>query len=80
MVPWRTLVNDVMMDIHSLKIDDLKDIDVFDVYEPTNNDEYKSLSFHLIFRNNERTLSSNEIEKYLELITKHLTSKGYKIR
>ena len=28
MVPWRTLVNDVMMDIHSLKIDDLKDIDV----------------------------------------------------
>lgn len=78
-VPRNLLVNEIMFDIHSLKIDDLKDVDIFDVYE-SGGDVDKSVSFHLIFRNDDKTLSSNEIEKYLELIKNHLLSKGYIVR
>lgn len=77
MVGNRVLVNDVMQDIQLLKIDDLKDIDIFDIYET---EGQKSLSFHLIFRNEERTLEANEVEKYLELIKQNLIKKGYIIR
>jgi phenylalanyl-tRNA synthetase beta chain len=80
MVAKKVLVNDVMMDIQSLKIDDLRDIDIFDIYEAEGQSGQKSLSFHLIFRNEERTLEANEIEKYLELIKQNLINKGYIIR
>jgi len=50
------LVQDVILNILQLKISDLKDIDLFDIYEM--DDSYKkSLSFHLIFRNEERTIT-----------------------
>ncbi len=78
-VPQKLLVNDVMVEIHLLKIEDLKDIDIFDVYESLA-DNKKSVSFHLMFRNDEKTLSSSEVDKYLELIKNHLQNKGYIIR
>jgi phenylalanyl-tRNA synthetase beta chain len=78
-VPQKLLVNDVMVEIHLLKIEDLKDIDIFDVYESLA-DNKKSVSFHLMFRNDEKTLSSSEVDKYLELIKDHLQNKGYIIR
>ncbi|MFA5091196.1 MAG: hypothetical protein WC483_00955 [Candidatus Paceibacterota bacterium] len=78
-VPQKLLVNDVMVEIHLLKIEDLKDIDIFDVYESLA-DNKKSVTFHLMFRNDEKTLSSSEVDKYLELIKNHLQNKGYIIR
>ena len=79
MVNKKVLVNEVMMDILTLNIDDLKDIDIFDIYEAEDNSQ-KSLSFHLIFRNEEKTLENIEVEKYLELIKQNLIKKGYIIR
>ena len=79
LVDKKELVQDVMVSMLNLNINDLKDIDLFDVYEMEEGFK-KSLSFHLIFRNDERTLEFDEIENYLNLIKQHLIKQGYIIR
>lgn len=79
LVDKKELVQDVMVSMLNLNINDLKDIDLFDVYEMEEGFK-KSLSFHLIFRNDERTLEFDEIENYLNSIKQHLIKQGYIIR
>ena len=43
----------------------LVDTDLFDIYE---NDERKSLAFHLIFQSPEKTLTDEEINSIMEKI------------
>jgi phenylalanyl-tRNA synthetase beta chain len=71
------LVQDVILTILQLKIEDLKDVDLFDIYDM---DDKKSLSFHLIFRNDNKTLELEEVDKYMEMIKQHLIKQGYSIR
>ncbi len=80
LVDKKVLINDVMMNMFSIGIDQLKDVDVFDIYDKGENDAKKSLSFHLIFRSDEKTLTSCEIDLYVEKIKKHLIKQGYIIR
>jgi phenylalanyl-tRNA synthetase beta chain len=79
LVESNVLIQDVVLSILKLKIDDLKDIDLFDVYDIQDNNK-KSLSFHLIFRNENKTLDLEEIDRYLKLINENLTKLGYIIR
>ena len=79
LVDKKELVQYVMVSMLNLNINDLKDIDLFDVYEMEEGFK-KSLSFHLIFRNDERTLEFDEIENYLNSIKQHLIKQGYIIR
>lgn len=79
LVESNVLIQDVILSILNLKINDLKDIDLFDVYD-IQDDGKKSLSFHLIFRNENKTLELEEIEGYLKLINESLTKLGYIIR
>ncbi len=74
------LVNNVMADMFSLGIDELKDVDIFDIYDQLEEGDTKSLSFHLIFRSDSKTLESCEVDLYMDKIKKHLTSQGYIIR
>lgn len=79
MVDSKVLVQDVILGILQLNISDLRDIDLFDIYEMEGSDK-KSLSFHLIFRNDEKTITWEEIDKYLEKIKQHLINQGWVIR
>ena len=59
----------------------LEDADLFDIYEGENLPEnIQSLSFHLIFRSKNKTLTSEEINKEMEKISKGLKNIGAEIR
>ncbi len=79
-VKQNVLVSDVMGSMFGVGIDQLKDVDIFDIYEPNDNASNKSLSFHLIFRSDDKTLESCEVDLYMDNIKKHLTKQGYIIR
>lgn len=52
----------------------LEDIELFDIYMDIK-EGYKGLSYHLIFRNPEKTLSSEEVNEIMDKIVKRLKSK-----
>lgn len=54
----------------------LQSVDLFDVYEGTNvGAEYKSMAYHFVYRNNERTLVTQEVDVAHEKIIKILKEK-----
>lgn len=66
-----------------LKVDSLlQSVDLFDVYEGGNvGAEYKSMAYHFVYRNNERTLVTEEVDAAHEKIIKILKEKfGAEIR
>ncbi|MDD4122993.1 MAG: hypothetical protein PHO23_02005 [Candidatus Pacebacteria bacterium] len=71
------MVGDVYVLIRSLRLKYLEDIDLFDVYE---NDDNKNISFHLVFRASDHTLTTKEIEESMEKIYDLLNKNNIKIR
>lgn len=80
LVKKEILLGEVMENIFAIGIDELKDVDIFDIYEDIGENGKKSFSFHLVFRSDEKTLTTCEIDQYLEKIKRHLTKFGYIIR
>ncbi len=59
----------------------LEDVDLFDIYVGKNlSSGAKSMSFHLTFRANDRTLKNEEVDKEMEKIYKVLKDIGAEIR
>ncbi|MGC8981839.1 MAG: phenylalanine--tRNA ligase subunit beta [Minisyncoccia bacterium] len=52
----------------------LEDVELFDIYMDIK-EEYKSLSYHLIFRSPEKTLSNEDVNNLMEKIVKRIVSK-----
>jgi|GEM_PF-941136 len=52
----------------------LEDVELFDIFMDVK-EGYKSLSYHLIFRDPKKTLSSEEVNNLMEKITKRLINK-----
>ncbi len=67
--------------IKSLNIPYLFDFYLIDVYEGASiGDEYRSLTFRLVFLSNERTLRDEEVNDILMGIIKEIEANGYKVR
>ena len=59
----------------------LEDADLFDIYEKGNiSGDKQSLSFHLIFRSSNKTLTNTEVDKEMKKISQALTKLGANIR
>jgi len=74
LVPQNTLIQDVYLAIQQANINNLVDIDIFDIYEGLQ--KGKSISFHLMFRSEDHTLSDKEIKEEFDKIVKNLKQKG----
>jgi len=69
LVPVEAKVVDVLNIINSSGEGLIRDVDLFDVY---NKEEQKSLAFHIIYQSQERTLTSEEIDKIHKKIMENL--------
>ena len=65
LVPLNEKVENVLDIIENTAGKLLVDTDLFDIYE---NDERKSLAFHLIFQSSEKTLTDGEVNAIMEKI------------
>jgi phenylalanyl-tRNA synthetase beta chain len=72
------LIDNILFTIQNSGVKYLEDVDLFDIYEKEG--EEKSLSFHLIFRSKEKTLTSEDVDQEMEKIYKSLKQIGAKIR
>ncbi len=77
-VKKNVLIDNILNLLQNSGVNYLEDVDLFDVYEPEG--EEKSLSFHLVFRSQEKTLTSEEVEQEMEKIYNALKKIGAKIR
>lgn len=77
LVKTNILVDNILSAIQKSGVQYLEDVDLFDVYEKDNE---KSLSFHLVFRSSEKTLTSEEVDREMEKIFEALKKIGAKIR
>lgn len=69
-------VAEVMAAIHELKVQSLRDVRLFDVYQgPGIADGHKSLALALSFQHQERTLTESEVEVAMTAIKQHLLVK-----
>ncbi len=75
-VPEFIQADQIENEIFEIAKDLLEDTELFDVYQgsPLKEDE-KSLSYHLIFRSKERTLTDEEVNNLMEKIIKRLQEK-----
>ena len=78
LVPQNTLIQDIYLAIQQSNANNLADIDIFDIYEGL--DKGKSISFHLMFRSDDHTLTDQEIKNEFDKIVKNLKQKGWSIR
>ncbi|HNY97616.1 MAG TPA: phenylalanine--tRNA ligase subunit beta [Candidatus Pacearchaeota archaeon] len=62
LVPSQTRVGDVLDTINSVGGDLIKDVDLFDIFENGDEQDKKSLAFHIIYQAQDRTLTSSEID------------------
>ncbi|MBC8225514.1 MAG: phenylalanine--tRNA ligase subunit beta, partial [Gammaproteobacteria bacterium] len=68
-------INTVVTAIYTLNIKELKDVVIFDIYDgKTIKPEKKSISLGLIFQAKSRTLTDEEIDKFMININKHIQS------
>jgi len=74
LVPQNTLIQDIYSAIQQSNANNLADIDIFDIYEGL--DKGKSISFHLMFRSDDHTLTDKEIKNEFDKIVKNLKQKG----
>ena len=58
----------------------LRDVDMFDYYEETENIDNKSMAFHLIFQAEDRTLESEEVDEIMGKIEKEINNKGWEVK
>jgi len=59
--------------IEDMGIDNLEDVELFDVYRGSNIEENKkSLAYSMIFRSHERTLKEEEVNRSYDLILNKL--------
>jgi len=72
------LIDNILFTIQNSGVKYLEDVDLFDIYEKEG--EEKSLSFHLVFRSKEKTLTSEEVDQEMEKIYNSLKNIGAKIR
>jgi len=69
-------INKVLSAIESLKIKDLQEIMIFDVFKGNNiEDGRKSVSIGLIFQSKSRTLKDDEIDKHMLKINREILKK-----
>jgi len=81
LVPGNTLIQDVYLVIQKAGSKDLFDVDLFDVYEGVEKSgEKKSISFHLIFRSEDHTLTDQEINNNFENIVTKIKEQGWQVR
>ncbi len=78
----KNVTNQQVIDaIRQSGIKDLKEIELFDVYEGDKIEQgKKSLAYHLTFSSNEKTLSFEEVEQFVAKILKNLEKKGISLR
>lgn len=75
------LADEVLSAIQQSGVKYLEDIDLFDFYEGSPLPSHKkSLSFHLIFRNSEATLTTEEVDREMKKIIKVVHQLGGEIR
>ncbi len=82
LVPRQIRVEEVLNKIEEAGGLLIRDVDLFDIYEGEGlPDNKKNLAFHIIFQAEDRTLSSNEIDKIQQKIIKVLESMpGWQVR
>ncbi len=82
LVESRTLIADILNVIYEMGGNILRDVDLFDIYEDMDSKENeKSISFHLIFQSDDRTLRSSEVDDIVKKIIEGLEEKlGAEIR
>lgn len=82
LVPREVRVEEVLNEMEGAGGKIIRDIDLFDIYEGEGLPENKkNLAFHIIFQAEDRTLSSNEIDKIQQKIIKVLESMpGWQVR
>jgi len=73
LVPVKTLAGEVIEKIHLVGGDLIRDVEVFDIYQgaPLPSGK-KNLGFHIIFQAQDRTLTSEEVDKIMKRISKEL--------
>lgn len=78
----KEMTNQQVIDaIRQSGVKDLKEIELFDVYEGDKIDaDKKSLAYHLTFLSNDKTLSYEEVEENVARILKNLEKKGITLR
>ena len=74
LVPIEVRVVEVLNTINRVGGELINDVDLFDVYENDNN-QRKSLAFHIIYQAQDRTLSSEEIDQLQNKIVENLEKK-----
>ncbi len=70
-VPRKVKVIEVLNVINNTGKELINDVDLFDIYEKIS-DEKKSLAFHIVYQSQEKTLSSDEIDKLHNKIVENL--------
>jgi len=81
-VPDKVKVVDILNQINLIGGNLVKDIDLFDIYQSDRlGDNKKSLSFHIIYQAQDRTLTSTEVDKIQKRVIRSLESNlGWKVR
>ncbi len=82
LVPSDTRVQEVINIIETSGGEELIDTELFDYFqdEQMREEEKKSLAFHLVFESPDRTLTDEEVDRYVQAITEQLGAKGWEIR
>jgi phenylalanyl-tRNA synthetase beta chain len=77
LVPGHTLIQDIYLTIQKSGSKNLFDVDLFDVYDGLEKaGEKKSISFHLIFRSEDHTLTDKEVNEEFDKIVSAVKQQG----
>lgn len=73
-VPENVLAGEIIQKIYSTGGEIIRNVEVFDIYQEDINqkEKNKSLSFHIIYQSEKKTLSSKEVDKVQKNIIKNL--------
>jgi len=82
LVPVGTKVIEVLNVINRAGGELVRDVDLFDIYYPAEqeSENQKSFAFHIIYQAKDRTLSNEEINNLQKRITEALEEKGWEVR
>ncbi len=77
-VPLKTWASKVSATIKSFNPDNLAKVDIVDEFKKENED-FKRVSYRMVFRNNERTLSHEEVDATFHSVINQLAEKGFEL-
>ncbi len=81
LLPRKVLVEEVLNEIERNGGRLIADVDLFDIYEGEELPEgTKNLSFHIVYQDQDRPLSSEEVNEVHEKIIKAIEEKGWEVR